>query len=304
MTATTRISPEHARQQLVDHPHYRYRGCAPDPDQPARAAGNPALSLDAWEGSDFDGAEGQRERRQRQDAAVEVCVECPVMTACLTYARTHRIETRADGTQKPVLAAPTGVMGGMTALERHREFIKAQQHLITETADARLRTAQKLKLLAALAQQTGPKDVAAAAGMDTRTANWHRSALTTLLGLDKATATRRELLAAAVARNLLDAGQVIDDDGTVPAVARSTTLRRSRTTATQGAELPASARPLPSRPGPSRPGRPRRLRVLRPRAVHAVDGQLELDLNLDRAQGPGATVHALPLPAPALGAAA
>ncbi|MFD0555402.1 WhiB family transcriptional regulator [Streptomyces rectiviolaceus] len=191
-TAAARISPEHARQDLVDHPHYRYRGCAPDPDQPTQAAGNPDLTLDAWEGQDIDGAENQIERRERQAAAIEVCIDCPVMARCLTYARTYRVETGADGTQKAVLTEPSGVLGGMTSLERHREFITAQHRIVAPAPDARLRTAQKMALLTALAAHTHHDDVARAAGMDLRTANWHRSALTTLLGLNKKTALRQE----------------------------------------------------------------------------------------------------------------
>ncbi|GAA3155430.1 hypothetical protein GCM10010449_84950 [Streptomyces rectiviolaceus] len=296
-TAAARISPEHARQDLVDHPHYRYRGCAPDPDQPTQAAGNPDLTLDAWEGQDIDGAENQIERRERQAAAIEVCIDCPVMARCLTYARTYRVETGADGTQKAVLTEPSGVLGGMTSLERHREFITAQHRIVAPAPDARLRTAQKMALLTALAAHTHHDDVARAAGMDLRTANWHRSALTTLLGLNKKTALRQELLAAAVERGLLNADRIVADDGTVPAVPRpgqprtpaaARSARINPFAATEATHGPSAARPLPSRPVPSRPGR---LRVLRSR-VHAVDGQLELDLGLSA----GATVTTLPLP--------
>lgn len=295
MTAS-RTSPATARQQLTDHRHYRYRGCAPHPDRPDRAAGNPALPIGAWAGPDVDGAENQKARRAREAAAIEVCIECPVMTLCLDYARTYRIETGADGKEKAVLAEPYGVWGATTALERHKEFIAERHRIVAPAPDGRFHTPQKQALLAALAAHTLPAAVAAAAGMDVRTANWHRSTLAGLLGLDKKTATRRQLLAAAVARGLLDVDLVVDDDGTVPAVA---VAHRTRTpAATQATRHPTPAHPSPARPTPARPGR---LRLLRAPRTHAVDGQLEFDLDLDTPAG--ASVHTLPRPR-LLGAAA
>jgi len=84
--------------------------------------------------------------------------------------------------------------------------------------DRLVRTPQKSAVLLALAMCTDASEVAAAAGVDVRTANWQRSRLVTQLNLCKETATRGELLAEAVRRGLLDGGLVVADDGTVPAV--------------------------------------------------------------------------------------
>ncbi|MET9436974.1 WhiB family transcriptional regulator [Streptomyces sp. NPDC006551] len=193
---------QRAYMDLTEHRHYRYRGCAPDPDQPARAAGDPDLSVDAWS-SGPDGEE-QRDRIARQSAAIAVCGRCPVAAACRTYANSEL----PDG----ALAEPEGIWGGQIALERHRARI-ARRH---QGNLVRARSAQKQRVLAALAQHTRPEDVATAAGMDVRTANWQRSFLVTILGLDKARATRRELLDTALAHGLLPDGVVIVPDGPVP----------------------------------------------------------------------------------------
>lgn len=75
------------------------------------------------------------------------------------------------------------------------------------------RTKQKRAVLDALARETDPERVAYRAGMDVRTANWHRSALVTMLGLDKERATRDQLLAAAVDQSLLPRSTRIRPDG-------------------------------------------------------------------------------------------
>ncbi|MFD1278040.1 hypothetical protein ACFQ51_56830 [Streptomyces kaempferi] len=69
-------------------------------------------------------------------------------------------------------------------------------------------------MLRALAAHTDPYEVAAAARMDVRTAGWQRSAIVTLMGLSRS-ASRMELLTAAVERGLVDAALVVADDGTV-----------------------------------------------------------------------------------------
>ncbi|WND24148.1 WhiB family transcriptional regulator [Streptomyces violaceus] len=190
-----------AHEELTEHPHYKYRGCASDPDDPRRAAGNPALSVDAWQSPDVDGGEEKEVREAREDAAREVCVECPVMVQCLAYG--------SSLTPSGKLAEPYAILGGMTALERHKalvEFLKERQEAPVRVEPApveQLRTAQKLAVLAALARFEEPELIAAAARVDVRTAKWQISRLTTQLGLEK-TATRVELLEAAVARGLLD----------------------------------------------------------------------------------------------------
>ena len=201
------------RMAWEEHPHFRYRGCAPDPDEPGMAAGDPSLSLDAWHGVDRDGSEPQRERLAREQAAVEVCVGCPVMVQCGVYANSVVSEGG-----KARLAEPDGIWGGRLALERHRAFIRRRHEVAVPAPARQMRTPQRLRVLEALAVHVTAEAVAQAAGVDVRTANWQRSRLVTQLNLDKETATRRELLAAAVERGLLDAAVVVADDGRVPAV--------------------------------------------------------------------------------------
>jgi len=201
------------KQVWEEHPHFRYRGCAPDADVPGMAAGDPSLSLDAWHGEDRDGSEPQRDRLAREQAAVEVCLGCPVMVQCAAYANSVVVE---DG--KARLAEPDGIWGGELALERHRAFIRRRHEVAVPAPARQMRTPQRLRVLEALAVHVTAEAVAQAAGVDVRTANWQRSRLVTQLNLDKESATRRELLAAAVDRGLLDAAVVVADDGRVPAV--------------------------------------------------------------------------------------
>ncbi|MEZ7005635.1 WhiB family transcriptional regulator [Streptomyces sp. AD55] len=200
------------RQVWEDHPHYRYRGCAEDQVERGRAAGDVSLSLDAWHGDDRDGSEPPRVREARQAAAVEVCLNCPVMVQCDAYANSVVVE---DGRAR--LAEPAGVWGGRTGLERHRAFIR-RRHEVAVPAPRRLvLTGQREAVLLALAVHWEPGAVASAAGVDVRTANWQRRRLVTMLALPQAV-SRGELLAAAVAQGLLDADVVVADDGGVPAV--------------------------------------------------------------------------------------
>jgi len=201
------------RKAWEESPRYRYRGCAPDVDEPGRAAGDLALSLDAWSGEDRDGSEPQRERLAREQAAVEVCLGCPVMVQCAAYANSVVVE---DG--KARLAEPDGIWGGELALERHRAFIRRRHEVAVPAPARQMRTPQRLRVLEALAVHVTAEAVAEAAGVDVRTANWQRSRLVTQLNLDKETATRAQLLRAAVERGLLDAAVVVVDDGRVPAV--------------------------------------------------------------------------------------
>ncbi|WP_261994155.1 WhiB family transcriptional regulator, partial [Streptomyces sp. t39] len=250
----TPLSAREARHMLTDHRHYRYRGCAPDPDQPTQAAGNPGLSIDAWSDPTDDGGEHQTARRARQKAAIDVCLGCPVMVQCLTAATA----VMPDGT----LAEPYGVAGGMTALERHRKHIK-NKHTVPQplpAGDARLRTPQRLAVLRALAVHTDPVRVAATAGVDVRTANWQRARLVTMLGLDRESASRAELLAAAAKAGLLDGITVVDQAAMVPAVPAPGTspveqtvvaAPAGRNVATVVTSTPPEARDADSRSRPS-----------------------------------------------------
>ncbi|WP_331728974.1 WhiB family transcriptional regulator (plasmid) [Streptomyces sp. NBC_01259] len=295
--------PKAARQDLVDHRHYRYRGCAPDPDHRgmATAGGLVEVPLDVWGPYTADGAEPQKTRIDRERLAKQVCARCPVVAACRTYANT----TTVDGDGVEHLVEPEGVMGGELALTRHRSLI-ARRHAATTgtlpaapgattaaaspagpvTAPVRDmaegRTRQKRAVLDALARETDPELVAARAGMDVRTANWHRSALVTLLGLDKERATRDQLLAAAVDQGLLPPSTRIRPDGRWAYAAAPTTdgARQRRIAPGRPVQLclpglehlPRTRRPVarPGRPPRGRgPGLPRQ-RGHRPRHLVAV----------------------------------
>ncbi|MCX5000949.1 WhiB family transcriptional regulator [Streptomyces longwoodensis] len=218
MTSGVEVSSETLYREWLEHRHFRYRGCAPDADDPQRMAGNPDLPVGAHHGPDAFVAEGQRERLAREAAAVEVCLSCPVMVACDAYASS--VVTGADGVAR--LAQPDGVWGGRRALERHRVFIAAR-HAVVAAPDRRFETAQKRAVLRALAGVWDPYEVAAAAGVDVRTANWQRSSLVRLLGLPK-DVSRMRALAAARERGLLEGVVVVADDGSVPAVPPPTRL--------------------------------------------------------------------------------
>ncbi|MFF7795629.1 WhiB family transcriptional regulator [Streptomyces sp. NPDC007991] len=201
-------SSEQLHREWLEHPHFKYRGCAPDADDPMRMAGDPSLPVGAHHGPDAFAPEGQKERRAREAAAIEVCVSCPVVVACDAYASS----VRADGR----LAEPDGVWGGRRALERHKALIKAR-HAVAAAPGRLFETPQKKAVLRALAACWDPFEVAARAGVDVRTANWQRSSLVRLLGLPK-DASRMRALAAARERGLLDGVDVVADDGSVPAV--------------------------------------------------------------------------------------
>jgi hypothetical protein len=305
MTRTAQpMSVTATRDAWVEHRFFKYRGCAPDPTDLRRLAADPTLPVDTHHPVDRDGAEPQPERIAREDAAIELCLNCPVMVLCDRYANT----ITTDGK----LAEPDGVWGGRRALERHRAFIGQRHQVAAAAPDTRFRTPQKQAVLQALAAFTDPYDVAAWAGMDLRTANWQRSVLVTLLNLNKATATRRELLAEAVRRDLLDAATVVDDDGTVPAVPApvsahtpapgpDTVARRPELPATAGAVVAVGPRltlPAP-RPGRAAPPASRTQHLLhetgparraRRGRFTAVTGQLTLDDALPSRLGPVTTL--------------
>ncbi|MEU3656495.1 hypothetical protein AB0E67_27540 [Streptomyces sp. NPDC032161] len=207
-------TPLIAQQNLTDHPHYRYRGCAPDPDNPAMAAGDPDVSVDAWAPYTGDGAEPQKVRLAREAAAKRICQFCPVLALCRAYANTEIVEPGPAGAPDVVrLAEPEGVWGGQIALERHRALIarRAGTAEVTEQALAEARSPQKRAVLRALAVELYEQRVADRAGMDVRRTNWHRSSLCGLLGLDKETASRDDLLAAAVRHELIPVSLVVWD---------------------------------------------------------------------------------------------
>ncbi|MEU6979546.1 WhiB family transcriptional regulator [Streptomyces sp. NPDC046371] len=206
---------------LTENRHYHYRGCAPDPDKTAFSAADDELPLDAWGSSTVDGGLEQTERFAQQRRAIAICGRCPVRDACAAYANA---ELPGGG-----LAEPEGVWGGQTSLERHRALIdrRATQPVLAEPATALAKLSKesrdaKRRLLAALARETDDELVAYRAHMDVRTANWHRSALCTLLGLDKERATRQQLLDAARACGILPARTRIVPDGSWPIVAAPT----------------------------------------------------------------------------------
>lgn len=208
---------------LTEHRHYAYRGCAPDPDTPTQSAADPDLPLDAWGGTTIDGGLPQTERLEQQRRAIEICGRCPVLAACRTYANS---ELPGGG-----LVEPDGLWGGQTSLERHRALIarRAAQPVlpvvdrVTPEKLAEARSATKRAVLRALARETDAELVAYRAGMTLRSANWHRSGLCTLLGLDKETASREQLLQAAVRHRLLPARTRIVPDGPWPIAAAPTT---------------------------------------------------------------------------------
>ncbi|MFI2620433.1 WhiB family transcriptional regulator [Streptomyces sp. NPDC018584] len=256
------MTPATAHDALTDHPHYKYRGCAPDPVLPSRMAGNLDLPVDAHMPPTTDGGESQKARHAREKAAIEVCLNCPVMVACDRYANTL--------TEEGKLTEPEGIWGGRRALERHRAVIRSRiaAPASVRAPDAYLHSPQKTAVLEALAAVWDPHEVAGAAGLDVRTANWQRSSLVRLLGLPRA-ATRMELLQAAADRGLLDKDRIVADDGTVPAVAPPT-------------RTPAKAHTIPAPHPPTTAGTGRaaavsvRLRTPRRTRFTDIDGQLAL----------------------------
>ncbi|MFD5899067.1 WhiB family transcriptional regulator [Streptomyces sp. NPDC060366] len=190
------MEPRYAREALTDHPLYKYRGCGPDEQDPSRSAGDPDVSVDAWAPYTGDIPEPQKVRIGRERAALRICGWCPVRTECAAYANSETVDGH--------LVEPEGVWGGELALSRHRALIARRAAVTAPGRDmTEARTPQKLAVLRALARETDAELVAYRADMDVRTANWHRSALVTLLGLNRETATRDQMLAAAVEQGLL-----------------------------------------------------------------------------------------------------
>ncbi|WP_033024176.1 hypothetical protein, partial [Streptomyces capuensis] len=90
---------------------------------------------------------------------------------------------------------------------------------VPESALSVARTDQKQAVLRALAREVDEELVAFRAGMDVRTANWHRSLLCGLLGLDKETASREQLLTTAQRLGVLPVRARILPDGRWPVAA-------------------------------------------------------------------------------------
>ncbi|MFG2359340.1 WhiB family transcriptional regulator [Streptomyces sp. NPDC048521] len=269
MTMPMEKSSEQLRREWEEHPRYRYRGCAPDEDDPRRAAGDHRLTLDAWSGADRDGSEPQKQREARQEAAIDACFGCAVMVQCDAYAMSVRW---VNGV--PKLAEPEGIWGGRTALERHRLLIESRPELKAKPAPDRMfQTEQKQSVLRALARCWEPVEVAQAAELpDVRTANWQRSALVRYLGLPK-TASRMQVLEAAEKRGLLDGVEVVPDDGTVPAIppASENLLMEFHGQVLLWPSKPAEVKARPRR----RPGRgPRRVSLRH--KFPSVEGQEDL----------------------------
>jgi hypothetical protein len=307
MTGTSRQTSYEA---WTEHRHFKYRGCAPDPDHPGRAVGSPeagglGLPLDAWLGDDRDGAEPQDDREARKAAAIEVCLNCPVMVQCDVYANT----VTPDGK----LLEPSGIRGGRTSLERHRALIQARGAQGAAVAvpkpapDRMLMTVQKQAVLAALAVCWEPAEVMERAELsDVRKANWQRSKITSLLGLPK-DASRMRLLEVARERGVLPNVAVVADDGTVPAIPPETKdilwevagqrlLWPSKRSEVAGG--PSTGSGAPVRRGAGRGVRARSLR----RAFVRVDGQEELSLLV--VVPPGGLHAVRPVAAGSLGAVA
>ncbi|MER6602578.1 hypothetical protein [Streptomyces parvus] len=282
---TTTVDAIAARQRLVDDRHYRYRGCAPDPETPGMSAGDPDVPLDAWGPYTGDGPEAQKVRLDREKTALTICGRCPVLGLCRTYANTTTVEVDGSGRQIEHLVEPEGVLGGELALTRHRRLI-ARRH-DTVTADTttpvgdmvEARTPQRRELLLALAKETDPERVAALAGMDVRTANWHRSALVGMLGLDRDRATRDQLLAAAVENRLIPRSTRIRPDGPWPYAAAPTAdgVRQRRIAPRRPVQLVLPAlEDVPRRP---RPAPVVRVVASRPRTpARAGNGPVQLRL--------------------------
>jgi hypothetical protein len=212
MTETAEKTSEQLYREWLGHPHFKYRGCAPDADDPMRMAGDPSLHVGAHNEPDAWSPEGQKERRAREDKAIAVCRACPVMASCDAYA--------SSVTPQGKLAEERGVWGGRRSLERHRALIR-DRHAVAAAPDAVFQTEQKQAVIKALAVCWDPYEVAAVAGMDVRTANWQRSSLVRLLGLPK-DVSRMRALAVARERGLLAGVDVVPDDGTVTALAPPT----------------------------------------------------------------------------------
>jgi hypothetical protein len=250
------IARENAWQALRGQRWWRYRGCLPS-ETDAGLAADEVTPSSAWLTPD---QEGQKARSEREAAAKTVCGRCPVREACLAYA----MGTVASGPHER-----ENLWGGHTAHERE-VLLKSRRAAAMQAPDPVRASPQVAAVLHALAGHYSTIEVARAAGMDVRKANWQRSRLVTSLGLDPNRATRMQLLHAARLAGLLDPSTPILADRTrivaaipsnQPAVERNRPrqlpipgLRLKRPAARPDTQLPAAApatAPDPGRPAPA-----------------------------------------------------
>ncbi|MFH8581661.1 WhiB family transcriptional regulator [Streptomyces zaomyceticus] len=282
-----------AYEEFTEHRHYVYRGCAPDPDNPRRSAADPDLPLDAWTGTTVDGGLPIAERADQKRRAVAICGRCPVLAQCRAYAMLP-----GGG-----LAETEGIQAGMTAgkrLRTDRDAAAASGQPAGETGTRpafrplsheqvlEAISAPKRAVLQQLAKETDAELVAYRAGMDVRTANWHRAALCRLFGLDKETASRAQLLQAAIDHRILPARTRIVPDGPWPVVAApNTDGSRQRRIAPGRPEQTTITGLLDHQPTPTpavAPAGPRRLTLARTAPATARPVPLLLPVRTPEAQ--------------------
>lgn len=181
-----------ALSRLREHRWWPYRACAPDPDQPSRAAGDPGVEVTAWLTPD---GESQAERHTREETATGLCARCPVRDACLAYALG---DTGGPGEAWHVWGGMTAYQRDALLKQRRLEAARDQQPAVPPVSEL------DLTVLRALAVNHTPKAVARAAGLTVTRANWHRSRLLTALNLSPRTTSRMRLIYRARLVGLLD----------------------------------------------------------------------------------------------------
>lgn len=218
-----------AYDRLTGHPHYGYRACAPDPDNPAVTAADPDVRVDVWLTPD---QERQTDRPLREQQALALCAGCPIQEACLSYALQHETGGKA-----------LDIWGGMTG-EQRKDTLRREQAITAQPPAGP--TELDLRVLYALAAHRTPAAVARAAGLTVTRANWHRSKLCTALGLDGDTTTRTQLLYAARRAGHLDPTTPIRPDRGITAAipSRQADVERAHKPALPGLETVANVRRL------------------------------------------------------------
>ena len=165
---------ERAWGRLKQHPHYRYRACAPHWDNPQACAADDTVGRAVFFSVD---EEPQRERLAREAAAKRLCASCPVVEACREYAV-------GDG---PVLREPHQIWGGTNPSERRdilaRRVLEREQDGPLPLDE--LTTPQRQDVLRALAMHDTEEKVQAEAGLSERTTRWQISSLYRLLHVPK-----------------------------------------------------------------------------------------------------------------------
>lgn len=179
---------DRALSRLEAHRFYRYRACAPDPDNPAVCQGDTSVPVDIQYGPDD---ETQRARHARERIAKRLCGGCPLLTACQQYAIEHERH---------------GVWGGMSTAERAKAFRARQEPAAAEPQPEplhRLLTGQRQVVLAALVVHGTEAALTAATGLDARTLRWQISRIASVFGLPEGRRDREHILAAAAAADVL-----------------------------------------------------------------------------------------------------